>query len=219
MRRVYSPPKDEKGWGLPLAVSGLLSLGVFLVLPLTQMASSGLRKDLTLMRVDTAQMEAPEVEPEEPPPPPEPEPEEPPPPELNEAPPPMNLNVSLDVAVGTGGALAMGAGGWGAGVEDSLLDAFDVSDLDRRPEAISQVAPAYPSELRKARVEGTVTLVFVLGEDGRVEDPRVESASRPEFERPALEAIRKWRFKPGMKDGEPVRTYLRLPMRFRVTEG
>jgi protein TonB len=113
----------------------------------------------------------------------------------------------------------MGAGGWGAGVEDSLLDAFDVSDLDRRPEAISQVAPAYPSELRKARVEGTVTLVFVLGEDGRVEDPRVESASRPEFERPALEAIRKWRFKPGMKDGEPVRTYLRLPMRFRVTEG
>jgi outer membrane biosynthesis protein TonB len=31
-----------------------------------------------------------------------------------------------------------------------------------------------------------------------------------------LDAIRKWRFKPGMKDGQPVRTYIRVPMRFRV---
>ena len=33
----------------------------------------------------------------------------------------------------------------------------------------------------------------------------------------AVEAIRKWRFKPGMKDGRSVRTYIRIPMRFRVT--
>lgn len=33
---------------------------------------------------------------------------------------------------------------------------------------MSQVAPTYPSELRKAKIEGTVTLVFLLTEDGRV---------------------------------------------------
>ena len=71
----------------------------------------------------------------------------------------------------------------------------------------------------KAKIEGVVTLVFVLNEDGRVEEPRVETSSRPEFEKPALEAIRKWRFKPGVKDGRPVRTYIRIPMRFRVTSG
>ena len=95
-------------------------------------------------------------------------------------------------------------------------DTFDVADLEKRPEAVSQVAPTYPTELRKAKVEGMVTLVFVLDETGRVEDPRVENSSRPEFEKPALEAIRKWRFRPGEKDGQPVRSYIRIPMKFRV---
>jgi TonB family protein len=57
---------------------------------------------------------------------------------------------------------------------------------------------------------------FVLSESGRVEDLRIESSSRPEFEPPALEAVRRWRFKPGEKNGEPVRTYMRLPIRFRT---
>ena len=64
-----------------------------------------------------------------------------------------------------------------------------------------------------------MTLVFLLDETGRVEEPRVENSSRPEFEKPALDAIRKWRFSPGQKDGQPVRTYIRMPMRFRVTTG
>ena len=98
-------------------------------------------------------------------------------------------------------------------------EAFDVSDLEKRPEPVSQVAPVYPSELRKAKVEGAITLIFVLTEDGRVEDPRVEHSSRPEFEKPALDAIRKWRFSPGLKDGKGVRTYVRVPMRFRVSSG
>jgi protein TonB len=69
--------------------------------------------------------------------------------------------------------------------------------------------------LKKAKIEGSVTLVFVLNEEGRVEDARVENSSRPEFEKPALDAIRKWRFRPGMKDGQAVRTYIRQPIRFR----
>ena len=74
-------------------------------------------------------------------------------------------------------------------------------------------------ELKKAKIEGIVTLVFVLNEEGRVEDPRVENASRPEFEKAALEAVRRWRFRPGEKDGKPVRTYIKQPLRFRVGSG
>lgn len=93
-----------------------------------------------------------------------------------------------------------------------------MSELKSAPSRL-QVAPTYPAELRKAKVEGMVTLVFLLSERRWVEDARVETSSRPEFEKPALEAIRKWRFRPGMKDGQPVSTYLRIPMRFRVTSG
>ena len=61
-----------------------------------------------------------------------------------------------------------------------------------------------------------MTLIFILTELGTVEDPRVQRASRPEFERPALDALRKWKFKPGVKDGQAVRTYMKLPIRFRI---
>ena len=164
----------------------------------------------------------PPVEEPEAPPPPEEEkpPEAPPEPQLAETPQQIPLSADLEVAIGSGGALA----GFGeirrsTAAETVQEETFDVSELEKRPEAVSQVAPAYPAELRKAKIEGVVTLVFVLGEDGRVEDPRVENSSRPEFEKPALEAIRKWRFRPGEKDGQAVRTYVRIPMRFRVDSG
>lgn len=164
----------------------------------------------------------PPVEEEAPPPPPEVEkaPEAPPEPQLAEAPQQIPISADLEVALGTGGALA----GFGdirslTAAEAVQEDTFDVADLEKRPEAVSQVAPAYPADLRKAKVEGVVTLVFVLDETGRVEDPRVEISTRPEFEKPALDAIRKWRFSPGQKDGQPVRTHIRIPMRFRVSTG
>jgi periplasmic protein TonB len=217
MRRVYNPPRKSSNPILPILGAGLLTLAVFLVLPLTQMVSSGMKRELMVRKISDAQLEAPPEEIEPPPPPPEEKVEEPPPPPaLTDAPPPMHLNVDLDVAMGSGGALAgFGMFGGAADSAGSALDTFDVSDLERRPEIVSSVPPQYPPELRKAKVEGAVTLVFVLDETGRVEDLRVENSSRAEFEKPALDAVRRWKFRPGMKDGEPVRTYMKLPIRFR----
>jgi len=164
----------------------------------------------------------PPVEEEAPPPPMEEEkpPEAQPEPQLAETQQQIPLSADLEVALGSGGALA----GFGeiralTAAQEIQDETFDVSELEKRPEPVSQVSPAYPPELRKAKIEGTVTLVFVLSDEGRVEEPRVENSSRPEFEKPALEAIRKWRFQPGMKDGQAVRTYIRVPMRFRVSTG
>jgi protein TonB len=159
------------------------------------------------------QVEAPPTEMEKPP-------EAPPEPQLVDAPQNIPISADLEVAVGSGGVLA----GFGeiralTAAQTIQDETFDVSELEKRPEPVSQVAPAYPSELRKAKIEGLVTLMFVLNEDGRVEDPRVESSSRPEFEKPALEAVKRWRFRPGMKDGQPVRTYIKYPIRFRVSTG
>ena len=216
MRRVYTPPSRNSGPLWPLVVALLLSLCVFLVLPLTQMMSSGLQKKLMLTKADATTLAAPVEDFEPPPPPPPEEKPEPPPPQLSDAPPPMSLNVDLDIAVGAGGALAGFGQFSGAEEGGGLLDAFSVMDLERKPELVASVSPQYPSELRKAKIEGSVTIVFVLDETGRVEDPRVENSSRPEFEKPALDAVKKWKFKPGMKDGNAVRTYMRLPIRFTI---
>lgn len=170
-----------------------------------------------MVRPTEVTMEAPEEFEEPPAPPPEEqEPEEPPPPNLNDAPQPLNLNIDLDVAMGSGGVLNSLKSFADSNAAEDMLDTFSLSDLEKRPELVASVAPIYPSDMRKAKIEGTVTLIFVLNEQGAVEDPRVQRSSRSEFERPALDALRKWKFKPGMKDGEPVRTYMKLPIRFRI---
>ena len=207
MRRVYTPPTTKVSW--PLTVLGAVvgTLCVFLVLPLTQVISSGAQRQLEIAKIDKA---AP------PPPPPEPEEAEPPP-ELTEQSMPLSLSdLDLDVSAGTGGVFGQGLN---FGGEQALQDVaiFDIADLDQRPQAIAQVAPRHPPELLKARIEGTVVLLFVLDENGRVQDPRVESSSRPEFEKPALAAVRKWRFKPGTREGKAVRSYVRQQIAFRLT--
>jgi protein TonB len=220
MRKVYHSERSSVG----LAVSVALSVGVtailFGALPFAHRIAKP-ERTLELRKTSAADLPPP-VEQEAPPPPEEENkpPEAPPEPQLADVPQQIPLTADLEVAMGSGGALA----GFGeiralTAVQTVQEETFDVADLEKRPEAISQVAPAYPPELRKAKIEGLVTLVFVLNEEGRVEEPRVENSTRPEFEKPALEAIRRWRFRPGMKDGQTVRTYIRVPMRFRVSSG
>jgi protein TonB len=222
MRKVYQQEKNKLGLAVAVSASVALTALLFAVIPFAHRLNKPGDKTLELVKTTTVEAEEqveetppPEIEPEDKPPEAAPEPE------LAETEQAIPLSADLEVATGSGGALA----GFGADIKsltavtDAAQDVFDVSDLEKRPEPTSQVAPAYPAELRKARVEGVVTLVFLLDETGRVEDPRVENSSRPEFDKPALEAIRKWRFSPGMKDGQPVRTYIRVPMRFRVSAG
>ncbi len=220
MRKVYQ--NESKMARLPVAV--IFGVGFTAVLfGFIPFAHRIAKPERSLeLRTTSAVELPPPVEEEIAPPPPEAEkpPEAAPEPQLAETTQQIPLSADLEVAMGSGGALA----GFGeirslTAAEAVQEDTFDVADLEKRPEPVSQVAPTYPEALRKAKVEGVVTLIFILDETGRVEDPRVENSSRPEFEKPALDAIRKWRFSPGQKDGQAVRTYIRVPLRFRVTTG
>lgn len=218
MRRVYQPPTPSNSWVRPALWTIALALGVFLVLPITQKLSAERHKNLLVRQADVS-MDTPQAAEEPPPPPPEEDkPEEPPPPQLADTAQPLSLSIDLDIALGSGGALA-GLGSFGASGEGGgIMDTFSIADLEKKPEVIAAVSPDYPPDMRKAKIEGTVTIVFILDEQGRILEPRVDSSTRPEFEKAALDALRKWKYKPGMKEGEPVRTYMRQPFRFRVNQ-
>lgn len=220
MRKVYQHEKSAVGLAVAIAASVGFTALLFCFIPFAHRIN---KPEQAFELVKTSAVDVPPPVEDMAPPPVEEElkPEAAPEPELAEVQ-QQSIPISADLEVATGA----GGGFLSANEIRSLTaaeavqdDAFDVADLEKRPEAVSQVAPAYPAELRKAKVEGVVTMLFVLDETGRVEDPRVENSTRPEFEKPALDAIRKWRFSPGMKDGQPVRTYIRIPMRFRVTSG
>lgn len=217
MRKVYQTPGSGPGLAAGIAIGCGLAGLLFCILPFSHLVNKP-QSTVELRKAGT--IELPPPEPDEVTPPPQVEeqrpPEATPEPQLAETHQAVPLSADLEVASGSGGALA----GFGevrslTAVEAVEQDALDVSELEKRPEAVSQIAPQYPAELRKAKIEGAVTLVFIIDEEGRVKDPRVENSTRPEFEKPALDAIRKWRFRPGEKDGKAVRTYVRKPISFR----
>jgi protein TonB len=218
MRKVYQPSKGVgSGNYVVLAGAVVLTLGVFFLVPLTQMISTGNQKRLMAAPDSVALPPPPPVVEQPPPPPPEQQQEQPPPQLTDTAPPPLSLSaLDLDVGVGSGGALPMAGFVEAAKESMSGVNVFDVSELDKPPTLVASVSPSYPNDLRKKRVEGSVTLVFLLDETGRIEDARVENSSHPGFEQPALDALRKWRFKPGTKEGTPVKTHMRLPMNFKI---
>jgi periplasmic protein TonB len=218
MRKVYQPEKRT----LPIAMAVLMGVGVtgvlFGILPFTHIIATPSRT-LELRKAAVADLPPPPQE-ETPPPQEEEKNVEDVKPQLADAPPQQNLNLSVDLelAVGTGGALAMGnlASALNQESGGQELNAFSVADLDKPPVLMASVSPEYPATLRKAKVEGSVVIVFLLDESGRVEEAKVESASRPEFETPALNAVKKWKFKPGEREGAAVKTHMRLPIRFKI---
>lgn len=81
---------------------------------------------------------------------------------------------------------------------------------------IRDVAPQYPPEAGRARIEGTVVLLAVIGTDGSVKDVRVEDGL-PIFAQAAIDAVKQWRYKPYLVDGEPVEVDSRITINFTLS--
>jgi periplasmic protein TonB len=81
---------------------------------------------------------------------------------------------------------------------------------------IHDVVPQYPPEAGRARIEGSVVLMAVIGKDGSVQDVRIESGS-PILAQAAIDAVRQWRYKPYMIDGEPVEVDSRITINFNLS--
>jgi protein TonB len=199
-----------------LGAAGLTAL-FFLVLPLIQAITQGGKRDLIIAPADTVAGQEPP-----PPPPPEEEPEEEEPEEeeleLEEQVQPLSLDqlaAALDVGGGgsgfLGGDLAIRLNALGGGEDGDSSVAF--TDLDQEPRKLYTPAPVLDARAR-ARTPGKVVLLFIVDERGRVQNPRVQSSSDPIFERPALAAVRRWRFEPGKRESEPVSFRMKLPMSF-----
>jgi len=78
--------------------------------------------------------------------------------------------------------------------------------------------PAYPSELQRANVHGTVTLYAIIHSDGSVRDIRVLDGADDRLDQYAREALSRCRFEPAIKDGVPVALEAVVAIPFRPTK-
>ena len=83
---------------------------------------------------------------------------------------------------------------------------------------IHDVAPQYPPEAGRARIEGAVVLMAVIGKDGSVQDVRVESGL-PILAQAAVDAVKLWRYRPYLLNGEPVEVDSRITINFTLSRG
>jgi TonB family protein len=72
------------------------------------------------------------------------------------------------------------------------------------PVPIHRSEPGYTEEARNAKIEGAVLIRVVIDENGVPTEPKVERSLDKGLDEKAIEAVKKWRFKPGLKDGKPV---------------
>ena len=84
------------------------------------------------------------------------------------------------------------------------------------PVATTKVDPAYPPDVLRDRIEGTVTLYAVIGTDGKVDGIRVLQSLDSRLDANAVHALYSWRFRPGMKNGEPVPIEAVVQIPFRM---
>jgi periplasmic protein TonB len=83
---------------------------------------------------------------------------------------------------------------------------------------VYDVAPKYPPEAGRERIEGIVVLVAVIGKDGTVRDVRVESGL-PLLAQAAIEAVKQWRYRPYFLNGEPVEIDSLITINFKLSRG
>jgi periplasmic protein TonB len=83
---------------------------------------------------------------------------------------------------------------------------------------VYDVAPTYPPEAGRARIEGTVVLMAVIGKNGTVEEVRIERGL-PVLAQAAIEAVKQWRYRPYLLNGEPIEVASQITINFTLSRG
>src|SRR3989475_1098140 len=83
---------------------------------------------------------------------------------------------------------------------------------------IRKVQPTYPPLARQARIQGQVMLQALISKDGSIENLRLISG-HPMLAPAALEAVKQWKYKPYMLNGEPVEVETTVQVNFTLAGG
>lgn len=78
---------------------------------------------------------------------------------------------------------------------------------------VTRVQPVYPPVARQARIQGPVVLQAVISREGTIENVQVVSG-HPMLVQAALDAVRRWKYRPYMLNGEPIEVETQVTVNF-----
>lgn len=86
----------------------------------------------------------------------------------------------------------------------------------RAAAVVSPAAPDYPLQAARNQTSGYAVVEFTLSANGAVQDPHiVDSSPRRVFDSAAIQAVKRSKFEPALKDGEPISSVLRRRIDFK----
>jgi len=196
----------------------LFTFMVFYIIPLMRKLEQGAAKDQQALVPDLSvdppdEYEAPEEEP-----PPEEEPEEPP--EMAEAENDLSIDpLDLpDLGTGVGGRVLLS-------ITPSMDltggdDEFGAGEVDQEPTASSTFDPQVPTSVKK-KLTGRGSVEVLVGglvdETGVVVEVSIKRSSGiAALDEAALKALKRWKFKPAIRDGRRAKAHINQPFSFRI---
>jgi TonB family protein len=122
------------------------------------------------------------------------------------------------IGTGTGGGVGPGKGGGvgpgeGGGIGGGV---FRVGGGVSAPSIVYRVEPTYSEEARKAKYQGVVVLSAIVRKDGTIEILKVVRGLGLGLDENAIQALKQWKFRPGMKNGVPVDVALNIEVNFSL---
>ena len=113
----------------------------------------------------------------------------------------------------TSGQASSGASGSGTG----SVGRGNASFTSAAPDYLHNPTPEYPEEARRDRQQGVVTLLVDVSPEGNVLKVSVQrSSGYRKLDEAALRAAKDWKFKAGTMAGQPIRSQVEVPVRFRL---
>ena len=128
--------------------------------------------------------------------------------------PKMNFDMNASLSQGMAVSMPVVAG---TSIASGMGTVFEIGEVDTPPQALFRAAPVYPFAAKRRGITGDVVLRFLVDENGQISRISVVSAE-PEgvFEDAAIDAVKRWKFKAGLYEGEAVRTWVVAPFQFRI---
>jgi len=83
---------------------------------------------------------------------------------------------------------------------------------------IRKIQPNYPPLARQARIQGSVLLQAEISKDGTIENLHLLSG-HPMLAPAAIEAVKQWKYKPYILNGEPVEVETQITVNFTLSGG
>jgi len=86
------------------------------------------------------------------------------------------------------------------------------------PVVVKEVKPQYTPQAMEAKIQGSVWMECVVTENGDISDVEITRSLDQEYglDQAAIDAARQWKFKPGLKDGEPVAVRITIELTFKL---